>query len=84
MSRFSPKGPTTPKLYDVKLCILAITNMKTLLVLLCWVKSDDWEKMATKTEIILYIHPDSFSQRLKIDTKCCHLLAITLYPTKQT
>ena len=22
-----------------------------------------------------------FIQRLKIDTKCCHLLAITLYPT---
>ena len=26
-SRFSPKGPTTPKIWDVKLCILATTNM---------------------------------------------------------
>ena len=34
--------------------------------------------------MILYIHSNSFSRKLKIDTKCYHLLAITLYPTKQT
>ena len=38
----------------------------------------------TWTQIALYIHSNSFNGRLKIDTKCCHLLAITLYPTKQT
>ena len=31
-----------------------------------------------------YIHSNLFSQKLKIDTKCYHLLAITLYPTQQT
>ena len=36
------------------------------------------------TEMILYIHSNSFSRKFKIDTKCYHLLAITLYPTKQT
>ena len=28
-----------------------------------------------------YIHSNSFSRKLKIDAKCYHLLAITLYPT---
>ena len=28
--------------------------------------------------MILYIHSNSFSRRLKIDTKCYHLLAVTL------
>ena len=32
----------------------------------------------------LYIHSDSFYLRLTIDVKCCHLLALTLYQTKQT
>ena len=27
------------------------------------------------------IHSDSFSRKLKVDIKWCHLLAITLYPT---
>ena len=27
---------------------------------------------------------NSFSRKLKIDTKCYHLLFITLYPTEQT
>ena len=31
--------------------------------------------------MIPYIHSNSFSRKLKIDTKCYHLLAITLYPT---
>ena len=46
-SRFSPKGLTTPKIWDVKLCILLITNMKTFLVLLCQIKSYGWKKSAT-------------------------------------
>ena len=28
--------------------------------------------------MILYIYSNSFSRKPKIDTKCCHLLAITL------
>ena len=32
--------------------------------------------------MFLYIHSNSFNGKLKIDTKCYHLLAITLYPTK--
>ena len=32
--------------------------------------------------MILSIHSNSFSRKLKIDTKCYHLLAITLYPTQ--
>ena len=35
--------------------------------------------METSTEMILYIHSNSFSGKFKIDTKCYHLLAITLY-----
>ena len=34
--------------------------------------------------MILYIHSNSFSRKPKIDTKCYHLLAITLSPTWQT
>ena len=40
--------------------------------------------MATKTEMIFYIHSNSFSRKLKIDTKCFYLLAITLHPRWQT
>ena len=40
--------------------------------------------MATLTETILYIHSNSFSRKLKIDTKCYHLSAVTLYPTWQS
>ena len=31
------------------------------------------------TQIILHIHSNSFCRRLKIDTQCCHNLAITFY-----
>ena len=37
--------------------------------------------MATYIQITRDIHLNSFNRRLEIDTKCCHLLAITLCPT---
>ena len=40
--------------------------------------------MVTYTQITEDIHLNSVNRRLKIDTICCHLLAITLYATKQT
>ena len=44
---------------------------------------DKGSNRITSTHITLYIHSNSINQKLKIDTKC-HLLVITLYPTKQT
>ena len=35
-SRFSPKGPAIPKIWHLKPCILAITNLQMFPVLLCW------------------------------------------------
>ena len=33
--------------------------------------------MGTLTEMILYIHSNSFGRKPKINTKCCHLSAIS-------
>ena len=58
--------------------ILAITNMHAFSVLLCWV----WRKKDGDLKRNIYIQSNSFSRKLKIDTKCYHLLAMTLYPTQ--
>ena len=42
----------------------------------------DYEHINITSSTVLDIK--LFNRRLKIDTKCCHLLAITLYPTNQT
>ena len=40
--------------------------------------------MTNYTKITLHIHSNSSNGRLRINTKCCHLLAIYLYPSQQT
>ena len=80
-SRFSPQG--TDDSINLRCETLYIgdyeyVNISSFAVLgiKLWLEED-----GNLTEMIVYIHSNSFSQKLEIDTKCYHLLAITLYPT---
>ena len=72
-SRFSPKGPTTPNIRDVKLYNGDYEYVKTssfaVLDAKLWL-----EEEGDLAEMILYVHSNSFSGKLKIDKEFYYLI----------
>ena len=79
-SRFSPKGLTTPKIWGMKLYIADyeygnISSFPVIDIRL-WLE----EESDLNTDHPLYSFK-FIQSKAQIDTKCCHLLVITFYPT---